>query len=425
MSELRYWIWLAGLEGLRPRVRYLLARRMGGPREVYFSRREDFAGLDFISEAELAALEQKDLSRARRIIDDCDREGIGIVTLNDALYPCRLSEIYDPPLALYVRGKLPPVDELAGVAVAGTRGATPYGLRMAQVMGYGICKCGAMVVSGLTRGIDAAAATGAVTAGGPCIGVLGSAIDAQDTYTDLARDVAAVGAVISEYAPGTPPRRSHFRERNRITSGLAVAALVVEAPERSGALLFADEALSQGREVFAVPANADAQNAAGSNRMLMEGAGPALRAWDVLASFESRFPNLHEQSGRPLPAGQAEEYAERNARQPEPAGDGEAGPPGSAKKPRVRRVKKKKPVDKAPGEEYIDLVSQLEGLSETQLALVSAIDAPHTHVDDIIERTGLAAAQVLGELTLLQIKGVVLQEPGKRFSLNITTKGQK
>ena len=421
MAELRYWIWLSSMDRVRPRAKALLLRRCGGAREAYFMRREEYAALDFLNDEERDALSDKRIDSAKRIISECSENDIGILTLQDAMYPRRLAEIYDPPLVLYVRGKLPPVDDMCAVAVVGTRNATPYGIKMAQRMGYGICEGGGMVVSGLTRGVDAAAAHGAVMAGGKCVGVLGTAIDDRQANNELAYDVMATGAVISEYPPGTRGKAAFFRARNRVTSGLSVATLVVEAPERSGALLFADEALNQGREVFAVPANADAENAAGSNRLIMEGASPVLRAWDVLSQFTGIFPSLNAQgSGRPMPQDQAEDYAA----QAETAADGakpgkDAG--AEKKKPRVKKLRTKKDIDKPVDEEYIDLQKQLSELSETQLAIIAAIACPHTHVDDVIERTGIPAAEVLGELTMLQIKGYVSQEPGKRFSLNITS----
>ena len=130
--------------------------------------------------------------------------------------------------------------------MVGTRRATPYGLKMATRIGYELTRCGALVVSGLTSGVDAAAAEGALMAGGSCVGVLGSAIDDRRWGGSLARDVETVGAIVSEYPPGTPGNAAFFRARNRVTSGLTVACVVAEAPAKSGALLFADEALSQG-----------------------------------------------------------------------------------------------------------------------------------------------------------------------------------
>lgn len=197
--------------------------------------------------------------------------------------------------------------------------------------------------------------------------------------------------------------RFGFRLRNRITSGLAVATVVVEAPEKSGALLFADDAVTQGREVFAVPGNADSRASAGSNALLKDGARPATCAWDVLSDFRRMFPGTLRENIAPAPETQAPEP-------PPETGSGFA---------QVRRPVAEKRIDKPQPEAYIDLEAQLKSLTTEQLQIVAAIDAPGTQVDLIIEKTQLPASKVLAELTVLQIRGVVRQEPGKRFSLNV------
>lgn len=426
MSELKYWVWLASLENVRYRVKNLLLEHYGSVSGIYFSRPADNDAVTFLNDVEREALANKDLRSARRIIDECSEGGIAIVTKQDAAYPRRLSEIYDPPLVLYVRGHLPNVDDMCAVAVVGTRSATPYGIKMAKRMGYDITRCGGLVVSGLTRGVDAAAAEGAMEAGGGWIGVLGTAIDDESTNTGICSDTALFGALVSEYPPGAPTHSSNFRARNRVTSGLSVATLVVEAPAKSGALLFADEALDQGREVFAVPGNADALGSVGTNRLIMEGAHPALSAWDVLSGFAGRFENLSRSGKSRYIPEKPEEMEESNApAEDAPEAESESVPEKAKKRSGKNPLKKlwaKKDIDKPKDEEYIDLKKQLDELSETQLAIVSAITEAHTHIDDIIERTSLPASQVLGELTMLQIKGYVSQEPGKRFSLNISQK---
>ncbi|NCB51842.1 MAG: DNA-processing protein DprA [Clostridia bacterium] len=419
MSELKYWLWLSSLCGIRPRVKTLLVRHYGGPREIFFAPRGEYKTFGGISEAECLVLEDKNLDNAMRVIDLCSEKAVTVITMQDAFYPCRLANIYDPPAVIYVMGRLPAVDEEAAVSVVGTRRATPYGIKMAARLGYEITKCGGLVVSGLTAGIDAEAARGALLAGGSCVGVLGSAIG-DDYGGSLARDVSAVGAIVSEYPPGAVTRASNFRARNRITAGLSVAAAVVEAPEKSGALLFADEALEQGKEIFVVPSNADSVIGAGSNALLKDGAKPIMGGWDILCEFESRFPGrIHDPGERKLqmPKDQVTETvpAEQiNLRDYKP----ETGE--SFIKLRVPAAKKT--IDKQNDVEYIDLQAQLEKLTETQLKIVSVMSDSDMHVDDIIENTRLAAAAVLAELTMLQIMGFVTQGMGKRFTLNIKRK---
>ncbi|MBR4943395.1 MAG: DNA-protecting protein DprA, partial [Clostridia bacterium] len=166
---------------------------------------------------------------AMDILARCEEENLSVITLQDAVYPARLKNIYDPPVVLSVKGKLPVLDEEAAIAVVGTRDATPYGLKMARRFGHDLAACGGLVVSGLTRGIDRSAAEGALEACGKVIGVLGTGHDSANG--DLYEDVAVSGALVSEYPPGMRTYKEQFRYRNRVTAGLSVGALVVEAPE--------------------------------------------------------------------------------------------------------------------------------------------------------------------------------------------------
>jgi DNA processing protein len=255
MASLKYWVWLAGLSGVRPGTRLALLDHFGTPEDLYFADEGEVLLTAGITREEAAALRERDLTGAERTLEACTRLGIRILTLQDADYPGRLSNIFDPPCLLYVRGTLPAVDEEAAVAVVGTRAATPYGLACAEKLGYGLAAGGALLVTGLARGIDSAAARGALRAGGRVLGVLGGGVDViypqENRY--LFEDVAASGALLSEYAPGTEPAGSHFPVRNRILSGLSLATVVAEAPEKSGALITAGTALEQGRDVLPSP----------------------------------------------------------------------------------------------------------------------------------------------------------------------------
>ena len=220
----------------------------------------------------------------------------------DAAYPGRLKNIYDPPALLYCKGRLPLLDDLLCVAVVGTRDCTPYGVACAEKLGFGLASGGAAVVSGLAKGIDAAAIRGALRAGGVTVGVVGNGLDVYYPYESryLYEDVASAGILLSEYPPGTEPASGHFPVRNRIISGLSLAALVVEAPEKSGALITAATALEQGRDVFAVPGPIDAPASVGCNRLIRDGAGLVSDASDILREYEGRFVlNLKESREQP------------------------------------------------------------------------------------------------------------------------------
>lgn len=404
MPALEYWLWLSAEINVTAAAKARLLDRYGGAEEAFFAPPGDYAHVAGLSQAEAALLERRDLSRARRAGDACAAQGVGIVTMQDAAYPKRLKHIYAPPPVLYVKGTLPDVDANALIAVIGTRQATPYGLKMGRDIAWQIARGGGIVVSGLTSGIDAQAARGALLAGGRCVAVLGTPHEMENG--SLARDVAACGAVLSEYPPGTPFRRSFFRERNRVSAGLSVGVVVVEAPAKSGARLFAEEAADQGKEIFAVPGNADAENCAGTLALLKEGAKLVTDGWEVLSEFAPLYPEKL-----------------RPDRQEKPPEEPAAAP--APKKPRPGRAEPgsdKKSVDKKKEAGYIDWKDQLASLTEDQLKIIAAIDKNASHIDDIIENTGLPAATVLAQLTLLEIRGFVRREAGRRVALKTSRK---
>lgn len=413
MSSIRYWVWLSSVSAANPRARFALAEHYGGAENAFHAPRGEYKTIQGLSEHETELFERRDLSEADRILETCRRENITILTLADAAYPRRLRNIYDPPVVLYIKGRLPDVDAIPSVAVIGTRSATPYGLKMGRDIAFEIAKCGGIVVSGLTEGVDRAAARGCLLAGGTCIGVLGTP---HGRGGELRDDVSALGVLVSEYPPGAKPQNRFFRERNRVASGLSHAVCVVEAPAKSGALLFAAEALEQGREIFAVPGNADAENSAGIMALLKQGARPAACGWDVLEDFAAVYPDrLRRPNGEkclapdpePVPA---REKSAKKAPAPKPESD------------LAIDASTKKEIDKQSDAGYIDLHDQLKALSEDQLQIVTAISRGETHIDDIIEATGMGAAKVLSQLTILEIKGYIRRVAGRRVSLNITQK---
>lgn len=414
MSNLEYWIWFSSLYGLRPLIRRGLLERFGDAKGVFFAEEKELKAVGGLRAEELEALSKKDTDGAETILRRCRELGIDVITEQDAAYPERLRNIPEPPSVLYVRGRLPAIDAEPAITIVGTRSSTPYGDKVARSIAYEIASKGGLVVTGLAAGIDSRAAEGALMAGGSVIGVLGVAIN--DVYPAenfrLYDDVAATGALVSEYPPDAKGGAAWFPQRNRIMAGLAVGVVVVEAPLRSGALITAHRAVDYGRDVFAVPGNTDAYTSRGSNNLLREGASIAENGWDVLREYEARFPGKIFREGRgeipeefPLP--------EQNA--PPEKAEAQKGKRFFKFRVKTRGTETEKPAETpAP-----TLKEQLEGLSEAQLKIVGTMERPHMHVDDIVDLSRLPAATVLSELTMLQIKGYVTQEAGKRFTLNI------
>lgn len=394
---LKYWVWLAELPRLKGPFRLALLRHFGSPEDIFFADREELLLAEDVppGQAELAL--NRDLSAADRILADCQRLGQRILTIQDAEYPQRLRNIFDPPLVLYVKGRMPVMDEEAAIAVVGTRECTPYGTACGERLGRELAASGAVVVTGLARGVDSAAARGALRAGGSVVGVTGGGLDVvyPPENGDLYADVAARGVLLSEYPPGSPPDKAHFPVRNRIMSGLSVAALVVEAPGHSGALITARLALEQGREVYAVPGPIDAPDSVGCNRLIRDGAGLAAEGWDILRDFQERFPEKLRPARKlpawtPLPTRRRAEPR----RKPEPA-------PEPEKAPALRAVSR-------------------EGLTDDQIALLGVLEPEGPiQVDDLIESTGIPARRVSSALTMLEIDGCVRQHDGKRYTRTV------
>ncbi len=221
-------------------------------------------------------------TEAPRLLERLDASGWRWLTPGDPELPEVLLHCSDPPLGLFVRGRIPA--GLAMAAIVGSRACTPYGKQVAHLLGEESARAGIPVVSGMAQGIDAAAHQGSLQAGGPTLAVWGTGPDQiyPSQHRRLADSIAENGALLTEYPPGTPPRRHHFPERNRIIAGLARAVVIVEAAVRSGALITARLALEEGREVLAVPGSIFSEQSLGPNALLRHGARPLLTVRDLL-----------------------------------------------------------------------------------------------------------------------------------------------
>jgi DNA processing protein len=283
-------------------------------------------------------------------------KGIQVLTWEDKDYPARLSEIDLCPPVLYLRGQILPADEWA-VAIVGTRRVTAYGRQVTESVVQKLVNCGITVVSGLARGVDAVAHRTALQAGGRTLAVLGSGVDRiyPPEHRQLAEQISAQGALISDYAPGTPPEAVNFPPRNRIISGLSLATVVIEAGSKSGALITANFAAEQGREVFALPGSVLSPQSKGTNRLIQDGARPLLDPQEILEVLDLARVAAYQEARIVLPA---------------------------------------------------DAV-------EASLLQVLALEP--LHVDEIQALANLPIEQVTATLTLMELKGMVRQLGGMRY----------
>ena len=301
---------------------------------------------------------QDALERELRVVET---RGLGLIRFGDEGYPELLAAIYSPPPILYLRGTIQPEDRVA-VAIVGSRKATSYGSVMAEQISVELAQRGVTIVSGMARGIDAAAHRGALQAQCRTIAVLGCGLGVTypPEHAELADQIAAQGALISEFRVFAPPKPDHFPRRNRIISGLARGVVVIEAGLKSGALITANYALEQGREVFAVPGQATSRSSRGCHQLIKAGA-KLTEGWEDI--WEEIEPQLA-----------------------------------------------------TPAQTMLDLTPIVRSLDQEEMVIVDALEAGPMQIDDLIDRTQLPTGQMASLLLSLMLKGVIEELPGKSFA---------
>ena len=351
---------LSLVSGVGPILRKALIDRFGSATQVLNAAMSDVREVQGfgpkLAKAIAAARSEID---AEREIAICRDKHVQIVTDQDPAYPRALLEIPDPPGLLFVRGEIKPQDAI-GVAIVGSRHATSYGRTIAERLASSLARAGVTIVSGLARGVDAAAHRGALEAGGRTIGVLGSGVlnIYPPEHAELALDVIQSGAIVSESPPRSPPISGAFPQRNRIITGISMGVIVVEASDRSGALISARHAMEQNREVFAVPGRVDSRMSRGCHRLLRDGAKLVETADDVL-----------EELG-PLVS-------------PAPSADGQA----------------------------VHHPAELL-LNDLEQKVLSAIGSDPTQVDQVVSECGVPVPQVLSTLSVLEMRRLVRRVSG-------------
>jgi len=387
---LLYWVWFAQLKTMNLLQKHQLLRMFSDPKEIYLYAGGQKQGM---TEKLQAALENKDLGPAQRILKECEQKGIQILCLEDALYPARLRNTADAPLVLYVAGRIPDWTRQPVIGIVGTRRATNYGLTMAARFGAHIAVCGGLVISGGAAGVDTEAMQAALDMGKPVVGVLGCGVDVVYPAKNKAMfaKVTEKGCLISEYPPRTPGNAWQFPARNRIISGISNGVVLIEAPLKSGSLNTAQHAMEQGRDIFVVPGNLDMETFSGSNLLLRDGAVPVTGGWDVMKDYAPLWPDAV--SCQPEPP--MEKVAPKTpAAAPKPAGAD------------------KKPIDKQEKSTYS--VLDTAPLSDTEKKLLELIGQESVYMDSLVEEMDISARELKGVLTKLSIKGLVVMLPGGR-----------
>ncbi len=415
MEENKYSIWLAQRPNCSARFRIHLLELFGSAKAVWEAQEIDFRAVTQMKRAQMNALMQKKLDIAEKIIEDCERHKIRILSMEDEDYPVPLRDLEDAPTVLYVKGTLPDWDAALPIGVVGTRKATKYGLGASYWFGQNFARYGAIVVSGMAKGIDAQASRGALSMGGQSIAVLGCGLDIcyPTGHEQLMAEIIAHGAVVSEYPPGEEPRAQHFPERNRIISGLSKGVLIIEAPAKSGALITANLALEQGKELFAVPGNINSPASAGTNALIRDGAQLVTCAAEILTCFpdELNLANgLKPQSYEHLP--EQEQEAPEEAPESEPVVPQEQEPQSERSKDKAEEPELQPELSKSAAEEPELTAQELPRqlcLNTQEQRILNAIRAGADNPEAVCAATGIAVQKVLASLTMLEINGRIVR----------------
>jgi len=368
MSDVRDWIALNLIPGVGPRSFLKLLSKFRSPDRILSARERELAEVlgqsGEIAQRIANYRDVVDIEKEMKLVEQYDAS---VLTLEDPRYPVRLAEIYEPPILLYVRGVLLERDKNS-VAIVGTRRPSMYGKEVAERLAGELAQRGITVVSGMAEGIDSAAHRGALKAGGRTIAVLGGGVDVvyPSGNRKLMEQIISGGGAISEFPMGCPARGGNFPRRNRIISGLTLGTVVVEGDSHSGALITARYASEQGREVFAVPGNVNSFRTNGPHSLIKDGAKLTETANDVIEEIEGRL----EVGLEPVAVTGAE--------------------PGLAERPDIK-------------------------LSDVEGRILGTLSEEPLHIDRIADSCAVSAADTMSALTMLELKGLARQLPGKVF----------
>lgn len=371
MTDLEYLILLNLLPDIGAvRLKFLL-KRFGSIKNIFTATQAELEEVEDIGPKIASSIlkyeKERELERELKLIN---KHNVKVISCLDKEYPDNLKEIYNPPIILYVRGNILPEDKFA-IAIVGSRNASHYGISAAERLGYELASRGLTISSGLARGIDAAGHKGALKAKGRTIAVLGSGL--TDIYPpehlELADEIAKNGAVVSEFPMETAPLKENFPRRNRIISGLSLGVVVVEAAKNSGALITADFALEQGRELYAVPGQARAVTSYGTNMLIRQGAKLVETADDIIEELKEI----------------------------------------------IKRDSLFTAKSENKGESDIFQSAKIHNLNESERKVLDTVNLEPTFIDDIVDVANLSTSEILNCLTKLELKGLVEQLPGKSY----------
>lgn len=438
MKDRLFEIWFALRCGVQNREFRPLLETYGTPYDLYKAEESELESLP-CSQGLKAKLADKSLGEATRIMEFCREKGVGILFWQDDDYPVSLRPLRDPPVLLYYKGKLPDLSKKLCVSVVGTRSMSEYGKRVAYKLGYELGAAGTVVVSGMALGNDGVAAAGAILSGGSTVAVLGSGIDVPypREHGKLFAEIITHGAVMTEFAPGTPPEGRNFPIRNRIISGLSQATVVVEGDLKSGALITARTAILQGRDIYAFPGNVGETNSAGTNQLISDGAAMVLSARDLLENYTFLYGDMLDTSklnraetrshideaglerlGVCVRTEKPKEELPPSPVPPAPRKPHREAPAHSERGRAARQpAPPRAPVPPASVPARGDASDRaLKSLTDAQRKIFEALPLDHAVAIDYFTREGYTVGEIMAAMTVLEIKGLTVTLPGGLYS---------
>lgn len=393
-----YWIWLQqALKYKNRKIKYI-REFYEDIEQFYISGEKEWRLLGIFSDKDIENLKNTTLEDAKKVLDRCEKLGAQVLTIDDEKFPYLLKEIADPPAVLYIRGDVSCMSGKLTIAIVGTRKASNYGFDMASKISKTLAENDVVVVSGGALGIDSAAHESAVDAGGKTVCVLGCGLGVPylNSKRALKQDIVAKGgAVITEYAPGTPARAWTFPARNRIISGLSHGTVVVEAGEKSGSLITANLANEQNRDVFVVAPNSGDIGLSGNVSLINDGAQVITSGEDILHEYSSNRI-ISDDYALKTPAASKRCYELKNANENY----------NSAKND-IPKTKEKS------GEVKLGT----ESLTEEERKVYEVVAEGKVQVNSVVEKSNLPARRVLSVLTTLELFGLVKSYPGKYYEV--------
>ena len=449
MKHKQMWLWLSLGLGAGNTEFNILLDGLGSIEKIYEADYDKYVDLG-ISERLAEKLSDKSLKYASEVYAYCVKYGVQMLCFDEPEFPASLKGLKTPPALLYCMGNLPDLNRSLCISVVGTRKMSEYGMRCAYKIAYEMAAAGAVVVSGMALGIDGVAACGAISGGGKTVAILGSGIDViyPKEHSTLYKVICHNGAIITEFAPSTPPKGSNFPIRNRLISGLSEGTLVVDADVDSGAMITAKNAILQGRDIYAVPGNIDGETTSGTNMLIRDGAQAVLSGKDIIKNYSY----VYRETINLLSLSDAEKHSELDMRairdmeislrykkadkkeknntprvelqrktEDEKSKDFNAPEKFASADDTQKKSKKKaknnedaKPIKKS--EDNGDTSNKvLDSLSDKQRRIFDAIPLDKPISVDGLTSLGFSMGEIMSSLTVLEIKGLISSLPGALY----------